>query len=201
MLRPGLPGVWVRFPTGTKDSFPLSLEGVSGPRRLLSNGYQAIIPSVKRPRREADCTCLHDLLLNEDHGQIYLYFIVQRLCFILLAGYVLGLLFGSKDVDGTFEISVNFYQTKHCQFPQDSNINRYSCEIVKSSEAALWLQNIKSNTANTEAYNYSDHNSFRFVVMTSFRLILCLSNGCFVIYIPSSDKATIFHNHAEELVV
>jgi hypothetical protein len=26
-------------------------------------------------------------------------------------------------------------------------------------------------------------------------------NGCFVIYIPSSDKGTIFHNYAEQMVV
>jgi hypothetical protein len=44
-----------------------------------------------------------------------------------------------KDVDSTFEISVNFYQNVRCHNPEISNINRYRCEILKSSEVALWL--------------------------------------------------------------
>lgn len=55
------------------------------------------------------------------------------LYYLLVAGYVLNLLFGSKDVDNTFETSVNFYQTISRHIPEDSNINRYRYEILKSS--------------------------------------------------------------------
>jgi hypothetical protein len=76
MPRAGQRGIWVRFPTGARKSFPLPVEGSSGPPILLSNGYQAGFPGVRWPRREADDTCLHSVVLNEEQGQIYLYFIV-----------------------------------------------------------------------------------------------------------------------------
>jgi hypothetical protein len=85
------------------------------------------------------------VLLNEEQGQFIFALLYKDFALYcpLVARYVLGMLSDSKGVDSTFETLVNFYQNIRGHIPEDSNINICRCEILKSSEVALWLYNLK----------------------------------------------------------
>jgi hypothetical protein len=68
---------------------------------------------------------------------------------LLLAGYLLGLLFSLKiEAVCFFETYVNFYWTKQHHIPQNSTLHGHCCENLKSSIFILFFAIYISNYIN-----------------------------------------------------